>query len=122
MKRRPELRDRSASIDLPQRVCQKQMLGFIKMTVEPTNFPNERAGAQTENLFFALASVADHTGGQAGAALLIVQSLARNRLISMVDAKKLVRLFAPESLEAQRFVTAQCVARRKARPIRPTAR
>jgi hypothetical protein len=71
----------------------------------------------SECLFLALGSVANHTGEQAGALLAIVQSLARDRLISMTDAKKLVRLLSAESPEAQRRVTAQSV-RRKATPIR----
>jgi hypothetical protein len=73
---------------------------------------------QIEDMFFALGSVASHTGEQAGALLVVVQLLARNRLISLADAKKLVRLLSAESPEAQRRVTAHCVFRRKATPIR----
>jgi hypothetical protein len=73
---------------------------------------------QVEDMFFALGSVASHTGEQAGALLVVVQLLARNRLISLADAKKLARLLSAESPEAQRRVTAHCVFRRKATPIR----
>ena len=72
---------------------------------------------QTEDVLFALGSVACHTGEQAGALLVIVQLLARDRLMSMTDVRKLVRLLSPESPEAQRRVIAQFVWR-KAKPIR----
>ena len=74
--------------------------------------------SETEDMLFALGSVACHTGEQAGALLVIIQSLAGARLISMAEAKKLVGLLSAESPEAQRRVTAQCVFQRKARPIR----
>jgi hypothetical protein len=81
----------------------------------------EQQGRQTDSLFLALESVADYTGQQAGNLLVMVQLLARDRLISMADAKRMVRLLAQESPEAQRVVIAQCVAHRKARPVRPSA-
>ena len=48
--------------------------------------------AQTEDVFFALGSVASHVGEVAGVLLVLVQLLARDRLISMIDAKKLIGL------------------------------
>lgn len=87
------------------------------MLVPPQSFESDPNRTQTEDLLFALGSVACHTGEQAGALLVIVQLLARDRLISMTDAKKLVRLLSTESPEAQRRVMAQSV-RRKATPIR----
>ena len=75
--------------------------------------------AQTEDVLFAFGSMASHTGEVAGVLLVLVQLLARDRLISMGDAKKLIGLLSAESPEAQRYVNAQCVLRRKPRPIRP---
>lgn len=82
-----------------------------------THAPNGRAAnqAQYEHLFLALGSIADRAGQQAGGTLLIVQLLARERLISLADARRLIRLLAPDSPEAQRFVTARCTAQRKVR-------
>ena len=70
------------------------------------------------DLSLALGSVAVRAGEQAGAALLIVELLASNRIISISDVKKLVRLLASDSPEAQRLVVAQYVVRRKAKPNR----
>ena len=75
--------------------------------------------AQTEDVLFALGSVASHVGEVAGVLLVLVQLLARDRLISMVDAKKLIGLLSAESPEVRRHVNAQCVLRRKPRSIRP---
>lgn len=79
--------------------------------------PNGRAAnqAQYDHLILALGSIAERAGQQAGATLLIVQLLARERLITLADARKLIRLLAPDSPEAQRFVTARCTAQRKVR-------
>jgi hypothetical protein len=81
--------------------------------------PPMNAEDQSEgDLSLALGSVAVRAGEQAGAALLIVELLASNRVISISDVKKLVRLLASDSPEAQRLVIAQYVVRRKAKPNR----
>ena len=72
---------------------------------------------QVEDILFALGSGARRTGEQAGTLLVVVQLLARNRLISLADARKLIGLLSAESPEAQRGVIAQCVFLRKARPV-----
>ncbi len=84
------------------------------MLMETRTLPSG-PGAELGNLFLALGSVADRTGQQAGAALLIVQLLARERLIPLPEARKLVRLLAPDSPNAQRFIAARCVTPRKVR-------
>jgi hypothetical protein len=84
----------------------REVLGFDPMST------------QVEDILFALGSGAKRTGEQAGALLVVIQLLARNRLISLADVKKLVGLLSAESPEAQRRVTAQCVFLRKARPVR----
>ena len=64
------------------------------MLIETRTLPSG-SGTELANPFLALGSVADRTGQQAGAALLIVQLLARERLIPLSDARKLIRLLAP---------------------------
>lgn len=75
--------------------------------------------AQIEDVLFALGSVASHVGEVTGVLLVLVQLLARDGLISMVDAKKLIGLLSAESPEVRRHVNAQCGLRRKPRSIRP---
>jgi hypothetical protein len=84
------------------------------MFIARKTFPND-PGSQTGHLFLARESVADRPGQQAGTVLLIVQLLARERLIKLADGRKLIRLLAADSPEAQRFISAQCVAQRKVR-------
>ncbi len=67
-----------------------------------------------DGLLLALESMADRSGQQAGAVVLLVRLLAQERLISSSDAKQLVRLLAADAPEAQDFVTAR-VARRNMR-------
>lgn len=86
----------------------------LRMLIETRTLPSG-SGTELANLFLALGSVADRTGQQAGAALLIVQLLARERLIPLSDARKLIRLLAPDSPNAQRFITARCATQRKLR-------
>lgn len=74
--------------------------------------------SENEDVLVAVGSVASFTGEQAGALLIIIQVLARHRLISMGDARKLVRLLSAESPDVERRMTSQCASRRKARPIR----
>jgi hypothetical protein len=83
------------------------------MFIARKTFPND-PGSQTGHLFLARESVADRPGQQAGTVLLIVQLLARERLIKLADGRKLIRLLAADSPEAQ-MLTAQCVAQRKVR-------
>jgi hypothetical protein len=63
--------------------------------------------AQIEDVLFALGSVASHVGEVTGVLLVLVQLLARDRLISMVDAKKLIGLLSAGSPEVRRHVNAQ---------------
>ncbi len=95
---------------------QNSISRFSPNDVRPHS-PNGRAATQVqyEHLLPALGSIADRAGQQAGATLLIVQLLARERLITLADARRLIRLLAPDSPEAQRIITAQCMAQRKVR-------
>ena len=68
----------------------------------------------------ALGMLSIFTGEQAGVLLLIVQLLARDRLVSVAEARRLVSVLTRESPEVQRRVTAQ-LAQRKAKPLRRTA-
>ena len=89
------------------------------MLVPPESLKSDPASEnEDEDVLVALGSVASFTGEQAGALLIIIQSLTRHRLISMADASKLVTLLSAESPDAERRVRAQCTSRRKARPIR----
>jgi hypothetical protein len=84
--------------------------------VVPTqSFESDSPNAQTDDVLFALGSMASHMGELAGTLLVFVQLLARDRLISMADAKRLIRLLSAESPEVERQATAQCVLRRKPR-------
>lgn len=87
--------------------------------IEPTLSLDDIASmnADAGDLIFALGSIACHTGEQAGALLLITQVLARNQLISAAEAKKLINLLSADLPEAQRHINAQCVLRRKTKPI-----
>lgn len=86
--------------------------------IEPTlSLDIESMNADAGDLVFALGSIACHTGEQAGALLLITQVLARNQLISAAEAKKLISLLSADLPEAQRHINAQCVLRRKTKPI-----
>ena len=84
----------------------------------PRGFGSDPMSTQIEDILFAFGSVARRTGERAGVLLVVVQLLARNQLISLVDARKLIGLLGTESPEARRRVTAQCVFLRKARPVR----
>jgi hypothetical protein len=74
--------------------------------------------SHTEDVFLSLGLVAGNTGEQAGALLSVIELLVHNRLISWIDAKRLVRLLSAGSPEARRRAIAQCVIQRKATPIR----
>ena len=66
----------------------------------------------------ALGMLSIFTGEQAGALLIIVQLLARDRLLSIAEARRLVSLLSSEPA-IQRRVTAQ-LAQRKAKPLKRT--
>jgi len=52
--------------------------------------------SQVDEICLALGILAQHTGEQAGALLLIVQALTRNNLISVEESQGLVSLLLPE--------------------------
>ena len=103
-------------IEKKHSVVDKLLAGDV---IEPTLSLDDIASmnADAGDLVFALGSIACHTGEQAGALLLITQVLARNQLISAAEAKKLIGLVSADLPEAQRHVNAQCVLRRKTKPI-----
>lgn len=73
---------------------------------------------QPDEVFLALASICCKTGEQAGGLLQLIELLTHKRLMSWVDASRIVRLLCDGSPEAQRRVIARCVFQRKAKPIR----
>lgn len=103
-------------IEKKHSVVDKLLAGDV---IEPTLSLDDIASmnADAGDLIFALGSIACHTGEQAGALLLITQVLARNQLISAAEAKKLISLLSADLPEAQRHINAQCVLRRKTKPI-----
>jgi hypothetical protein len=67
----------------------------------------------------ALGMLSVITGEQAGALLLLVQMLVRDRFVSIADARRIASVLSCEP-EVQKRVTAQ-LAQRKAKPLRRTA-
>ena len=88
---------------------------MFESTRGPTLDPTK---TEVGDLVFALASVACHTGEQAGALLLITQVLVRHNLITTGEAKRLLDLLSADSPEAQRHVKAHSMLRRKPKRIR----
>lgn len=75
--------------------------------------------SQVDEICLALGILAQHTGEQAGALLLIVQALTRNNLISVEESEGLVSLLLPEQTsEPQNSVTAAVIAPDKRRQSR----
>ncbi len=74
---------------------------------------------QIEDVRLSLGILAQYTGEQAGALLLIVQALTRNNLISVEESEGLVSLLLPEQTsEPQNSVTAAVIAPDKRRQSR----
>ena len=88
------------------------------MSALPYGLESDSEGIQLNEVFFALGSISCKTGEQAGGLLRLIELLTHKRLISWVDASRIVRLLSDESPEAQRRVIARCVFQRKAKPIR----
>lgn len=77
---------------------------------------------QVDEARLALVILAQHTGEQAGALLVIVQALTRNNLISAEESQRLVSLLLPEPPAPQNSVTAAVIAhdkRRRSRACKP---
>lgn len=72
------------------------------MSALPYGLESDSEGIQLNEVFFALGSISCKTGEQAGGLLRLIELLTHKRLISRVDASRIVRLLSDESPEAQR--------------------